>query len=74
MPIPTKLSAHSDERHVNVLIHAPDVVRLLADEGVEAEIGRGFDDGQRLEEGLVAITGVRRQPEGPRESGERVSH
>ena len=33
-----------DERHVNVLVHAPDVVRLLADEGVEAEIARGFDD------------------------------
>ena len=55
-----------DERHVNVLVHAPDVVRLLADEGVEAEIARGFDDEQRLEEGLVAMTGVRRQPEGAR--------
>ena len=30
-----------DERHVNALVHA----RLLADEGVEAEIARGFDDG-----------------------------
>ncbi len=57
-----------DERHVNVLVHVPDVVRLLADEGVDAETGRGFDDRQRLEEGLVAITGVRRQPEGPREA------
>ena len=56
-----------DERHVNVLVHAPDVVRLLADEGIEAEIARGFDDGQRLEEGLVTITGVRRQPQGSRE-------
>ena len=55
-----------DERHVNVLVHAPDVVRLLADEGVQAEIARGFDDEQRLEEGLVAMTGVRRQPEGAR--------
>ncbi len=55
-----------DERHVNVLVHGPDVVRLLADEGVEAEVARGFDDRQRLEEGLVAITGVRRQPEGAR--------
>ena len=54
--------------HVNVLVHAPDVVRLFADEGVEAEIGRRFDDGQRLEEGLVAITGVRRPPEGSREA------
>ena len=54
-----------DERHVNVLVHAPHVVRLLADEGVEAEIARGFDDGQRLEEGLVAIPGCdanRRDP------------
>ena len=42
-------------------------VRLLADERVEAKIARGFDDGQRLDEGLVAITGVRRRPEGSRE-------
>ena len=49
-----------DEHHVNVLVHAPDVVRLLADEGVEAEILPGFDEGQRFEKGLVAITGVRR--------------
>ena len=55
-----------DECHVNVLVHAPDVVRLLVDEGVEAEAARGFDDRQRLEEEFVAITGVRRQPEGAR--------
>lgn len=48
------------ERHVNVLVDTSDVVRLLAEEGVEAETARGFDDGQRLEEGLFAITGMRR--------------
>ena len=34
---------HDDERRVNVRVHAPDVVRLLADEGVAAELARGFD-------------------------------
>ena len=58
-----------DERHGNVLVHAPDVVRLLADDGVEAQIARGFDDGQRHEESLVAITGVRCLPEGSHHSG-----
>ena len=57
----------TDASPAMLALNAPDMVRLLADAGVEARIARGFDDGQRLEEGLVAITGVRRRPEGSRE-------
>lgn len=51
-----------DERHVNVLVDAAEMARKLAAEGLEeVEVARGFDERQRLEDGLVAITGVRRR-------------
>ena len=52
-----------DERHVNVLVDAAEVAALLGAEGLDAEVARGFDERQRLEDGLVAITGVRRPAE-----------
>lgn len=52
-----------DERHVNVLVDAAEIASLLAAEGLDAEVARGFDGQQRLENGLVAITGVRRAAE-----------
>ena len=56
-----------DERHVNVLVDAAEVARKLAAEGLEeVEVARGFDAGQRLEDGLVAITGVLRRSPAPR--------
>ena len=54
-----------DERHVNVLVDAARVAAVLAGEGLNVEVARGFDERQRLEEGLVAITGVRRRPPAP---------
>ena len=55
-----------DERHVNVLVDAAEVaLRLAADDLEEVEVARGFDAEQRLEDGLVAITGVRRRPPAP---------
>ena len=54
-----------DERHVNVLVDAAGVAALLAGEGLDVEVARGFDERQRLEEGLVAISGVRRRPPAP---------
>ena len=53
-----------DERHVNVLVDTAHLARRLAAEGLEVDVARGFDERQRLEEGLVAITGVRRCPAG----------
>ena len=42
------------------------MARRLAAEGLEeVEVARGFDAGQRLEDGLVAITGVRRRSPAP---------
>ena len=56
-----------DERHVNVLVDAAEMARSLAAEGLEeVEVARGFDAGQRLEDGLVAITGVRPRSPAPR--------
>ena len=52
-----------DERHVNVLVDAAEIASVLAAEGLDAEVARGFDERQRLENGLVAITGVRRAAE-----------
>ncbi len=52
-----------DERHVNVLVDAAEIADLLAAEGLDAKVARGFDGQQRLEDGLVAITGVRRPAE-----------
>ncbi|MCY4030420.1 MAG: methyltransferase domain-containing protein [Acidobacteria bacterium] len=50
-----------DERHVNVLVDAAEVSGRLAAEGlVDVEVARGFDERQVMEEGLVAIIGVRR--------------
>ena len=44
-----------DERHVNALVDAAEMARRLAAEGLEeVEVARGFDAGQRLEDGLVA--------------------
>ena len=55
-----------DERHVNALVDAAEMARRLAAEGLEeVETARGFDAGQRLEDGLVAITGVRRRSPAP---------
>ena len=52
-----------DERHVNVLADAADMARLLAAEGLDAEVARGFDERQTLEDGLVSVIGVRRTAE-----------
>ncbi|MCY3845786.1 MAG: methyltransferase domain-containing protein, partial [Acidobacteria bacterium] len=50
-----------DERHVNVLVDAAEVASRLATAGLEdVEVARGFDGRQEMEEGLVAIIGVRR--------------
>ena len=51
-----------DERHANVLVDVAGVAALLAGEGLDVEVARGFAEGQQLEDGLVAITGVRRLP------------
>ena len=52
-----------DERQVNVLVDAAEVAGRLASAGLEdVEVARGFDRQQEMEEGLVAITGVRRRP------------
>ena len=50
-----------DERHVNVLVDAAELAGRLTTAGLEeVEVARGFDARQQMEEGLVAITGVRR--------------
>lgn len=49
-----------DERHRNVLVDAARMIELLAGEDVDAEIKRGFGAGQRLENGLVAVVGRKR--------------
>ena len=49
-----------DERHVNVLVDAAEVACRLATAGLDdVEVARGFHESQEMEEGLVAITGVR---------------
>ena len=55
-----------DEHHVNVLVDAAEMARSLAAEGLEeVEVAREFDAGQRLEDGLVVVTGVRRRSPAP---------
>ena len=57
-----------DERHVHFLVDAAVAADLLAATGLDVQVARGFDDRQWLEDGLVAITGMRR----PAGSGSRI--
>ena len=50
-----------DERHRNVLVDAGRIIALLAGEGVDAVVNRGFGAGQQLEDGLVVVVGIKRE-------------
>jgi len=47
-----------DEQHVNVLVDTAAVPSVLAQEGITATVGPGFD-GAPIAEGLVAVVGTR---------------
>jgi hypothetical protein len=49
----------SDEYHRNLTFHVDDALKVLRDNGIDAHCRAAFSD-EKLPEGLVVLTGVRR--------------